>query len=433
MPVLAARVAPRDIPASARGARLRETWGRLLEWRGCGRHLGVCARSLDPRRHDSKRGDATLLDTRSNAPGQNLQLDVVAFESPLDTARSSKKRPAAEPASSLHHKKRREEDTLQTRFEARQTFPLPNLLQRSVQEVTFAAHLLDVTGELTVAALAHCLCRGDALGQVDMVFDQLGCACEWDPLWCHSAERVEGDVRKTERMLRECSDLQVVRLRIGAPPLGLLASSPRYIEITVPADTSIPKAAQAFGKRISCPEPFASRLRQAHGRKRPRAVQVVNDLFCLCDAAYKKAFASMVKSVGHNNALNMVQNVHGVWTSIGIIAKALALLRTEFGMTAQDLVTFVGDGVASAMVGDNADVFWAGLEKLRAQGMTTKHLVTFVGDGVASAIVGDNADVFWAGLKKMRPGHEHHDAGSSMDFRLQGKALIERGTGEPST
>ncbi len=328
----------------------------------------------------------------------------MVFTSQVDnTARSSKKRPAAESASGVHRKKRREEDTLQTRFEARQTFPLPNLVQRSVQEVTFAAHILDVTGELNVASLAHCLCRGDALGQVDMVFDQLGCACEWDPLWCHSAERVEGDVRKTERMLRECCDLQVVRLRIGAPPLPMnLASSPRYIEITVPAKTSIPKAAQAFGKRISCPEPFASRLRQAHATKRPRAVQVANDLFCLCDAAYTKGFASMVKLVGHNNALNMVQNVHGVRPSIGVLATSLALLRTKFGMTTKQLVTFVCDGVASALAGDSAEVFWAGLEKLRAQGMRTKDLVTFVRGGVASAIAGDTPEVFWAGLEKLR-------------------------------
>ncbi len=54
-------------------------------------------------------------------------------------------------------------------------------------------------------------------------------------------------------------------------------------------------------------------------------------------------------------------------------------------MTTKDLVTFVCDGVASAIVGDKADVFWAGLERLRAGGTTADHLVTFSSEGLAFA------------------------------------------------
>jgi len=64
--------------------------------------------------------------------------------------------------------------------------------------------------------------------------------------------------------------------------------------------------------------------------------------------------------------------------------------------------TFMCGGVAAAIAGPNAALFWAGVERLKRDlGISGKDLVTFMGNGVAAAIAGPNAALFWAGLSRL--------------------------------
>ena len=259
---------------------------------------------------------------------------------------------------------------------------------------------------LDLPNLVRCLCRGDELGDVDVVFDVLSCACEWDPLPYHTAERVETDVKKTVRLLRSDSGLLVVRVRVGAPPLPpQLTSHPRCIVVDLDAGTSIPEALQQFGRRVCdrVKDPFVSRLRDAHGKKRPLAEVEVHNLYCRCDVAYREGYASMEELLGPRNAEVVEQRVHGVRRNVKAIALFLGRVQTTWGMTKEDLCKFMGGSVAAAMVSDKASVFWAGLETLRTTwGMTKEDMCKFMCDSVAAAMVSDKASVFWAGLETLR-------------------------------
>ena len=234
----------------------------------------------------------------------------------------------------------------------------------------------------------------------------LSCACEWDPLPYHTAERVETDVKKTVRLLRSDSGLLVVRVRVGAPPLPpQLTSHPRCIVVDLDAGTSIPEALQQFGRRVCdrVKDPFVSRLRDAHGKKRPLAEVEVHNLYCRCDVAYREGYASMEELLGPRNAEVVEQRVHGVRRNVKAIALFLGRVQTTWGMTKEDMCKFMGNSVAAAMVSDKASVFWAGLETLRTTwGMTKEDMCKFMCDSVAAAMVSDKASVFWAGLETLR-------------------------------
>ena len=239
---------------------------------------------------------------------------------------------------------------------------------------------------LDLPNLVRCLCRGDELGDVDVVFDVLSCACEWDPLPYHTAERVETDVKKTVRLLRSDSGLLVVRVRVGAPPLPpQLTSHPRCIVVDLDAGTSIPEALQQFGRRVCdrVKDPFVSRLRDAHGKKRPLAEVEVHNLYCRCDVAYREGYASMEELLGPRNAEVVEQRVHGVRRNVKAIALFLGRVQTTWGMTKEDLCKFMGGSVAAAMVSDKASVFWAGLETLRGADVA---VANFVCGGIAARL-----------------------------------------------
>jgi len=77
-------------------------------------------------------------------------------------------------------------------------------------------------------------------------------------------------------------------------------------------------------------------------------------------------------------------------------------LALEFGITNSLLVTFICDGAMSAMLHENADVFWAALRRLGTEfGISGQCLATFMCGGVARFIMED-ADRFFAMLKTLQ-------------------------------
>jgi len=82
--------------------------------------------------------------------------------------------------------------------------------------------------------------------------------------------------------------------------------------------------------------------------------------------------------------------------------ESLERLALEFGITNGLLVTFMCGGAMSAMLHENADVFWAALRILGTEfGIRGQCLATFMCNGVARFIMED-ADRFFAMLKKLK-------------------------------
>jgi len=82
--------------------------------------------------------------------------------------------------------------------------------------------------------------------------------------------------------------------------------------------------------------------------------------------------------------------------------ESLERLAREFGITNGLLVTFMSNSAMSAMLHENADVFWAALRRLGTEfGIRGQRLASFMRGGVAKFIMED-ADRFFAMLKKLK-------------------------------
>ena len=208
---------------------------------------------------------------------------------------------------------------------------LPRLGQRSHEELVFSAHVLDALGELSLPALAECLCLGDDAGQLDAMFGAIDVALEWDG----GGERFHGegsmarDVAKTERLLAQSATVRVVRMRVGAPPIPALDGRERCAVVCVPANATMLHALRAFAAAVRpfVAEPYKARLANLHGHKRPRAALEVHHLECACDAQFARGVRRLRGLLGDDAAYHVVSRVHGVRANTVAVADGLATLR----------------------------------------------------------------------------------------------------------
>eukprot|EP00966_Prymnesium_polylepis_P100806 2334742-Prymnesium_polylepis.4 len=150
--------------------------------------------------------------------------------------------------------------------------------QRSLEEVVATAYLADALHTLP-SLRDHLLC-GDATHRSDAVFDLGGqvIVYEHDPGFWHPTDRLEGDMNKTRLLLDGDERLVVVRARVKAPPLPL--EDPRCVLVHVKSSKpGIVLAAVAPALAPYVPEPFSSRLRQAHSGVRKIAEMAAMDLY----------------------------------------------------------------------------------------------------------------------------------------------------------
>ena len=288
---------------------------------------------------------------------------------------------------------------------------LPNLRQRSHEELVFGAMLLHAIGELTLPMFASCLCKADDMGLVDIVFPQLNMAMEWDGGYYHDETQIERDTKKTIRLIQENAELIVLRIRHGAPRIEALQCIDKCICVHVPDDASLEdtliKAAEAVQSRL--PESYASLLlRSAKSTTRDIANVVVCNLRCKCDTAFGTAFDRLSQLMGDRVvAQKIVDSVHGVRSHLAVIVDGLVRMQAEWGMQKADLCTFMSDSVAAAISGDaaKAQAFWDGVGTLKTEwGMQKVDLCTFMSNSVAAAISGDaaKAQAFWDALHSLR-------------------------------
>ena len=162
--------------------------------------------------------------------------------------------------------------------------------QRSLEEVKMTAYLCDALHELPL--LRDVLLRGDAMIKTDAVFDLGGTlvAFEHDPGFWHDEANVERDMDKTRKLLEAYPGLIVLRLRVDAPRLPI--NHPRCVVVHVEQGSlGAMLATVAVSMAPFAPEPYASRLRQAHAGKRRVAELASVDLFAEMCPGYEARLA----------------------------------------------------------------------------------------------------------------------------------------------
>ena len=269
----------------------------------------------------------------------------------------------------------------------------PSMKQRSRAEVVFDCYWLVALGKLSMANLVKALNTGYSLGLTDAAFtgyDGIPAhAMEYDDGFWHDEARVGGDVRKTQRLLRESPDMLVCRIRLDAPPLGM--EHARLI-VAEGADRhpgrAVSKMALAFAAHPSVSEELRERLKHSarNVARNKQADQLAHNFFLKADAAYKQAIRDLEDVVGSPEAARRVLEKHGVVTRLDVIVVGLKRFRDELGVPVADLPTLLSSGVAAAV---EHPAFWRGIDTLKAMGVPGAKLPTFMCDGVASALVND--------------------------------------------
>ena len=261
--------------------------------------------------------------------------------------------------------------------------------------VCHLARRLGVDVEGILEGLKHTLVPGDA-GSWDwswMPQDGQGkLLLDYDGGHFHREDRVLRDYNKTMHAVDSNANVFVVRVRVDAAVLNVSHSHVRIVVCD-----SFDPAALALGildiittdfrllERIPQPSIFDPEV-------------VLDEVESRVNKEYDHAFQRILR-VGNDDLdwANAILNTNGALPRLGDFAAGLERLQDDFGMTKEDMLTFMSGSVAARIADPE---FWNGLESLRTDwGMTTEDLVTFMCDGVACRL-GDPQ--FWEGLIRLR-------------------------------
>tara|TARA_B110001450_G_scaffold253714_1_gene277681 strand:+ start:1027 stop:1605 length:579 start_codon:yes stop_codon:yes gene_type:complete len=139
---------------------------------------------------------------------------------------------------------------------------------------------------LTLANFSNVLCRGDDVGKVDVVFDELKIICEWDGGYYHTEEKIDADIKQTNRILDdpEYVDYVVVRMRAGAPRIPELDAHSRCIMVYMPTNVAMKAALQQFAAHVQLivPEVYGARLTSARNNEK-LVNEMVQTLYSKCN------------------------------------------------------------------------------------------------------------------------------------------------------
>ena len=209
---------------------------------------------------------------------------------------------------------------------------------RSKEEVVQSAYIADAMHMLPF--LKDALLLGDDTCHADCVF-YLGpilLAYEHDPGFWHGEERLERDLRKTEKLLASSDKCVVLRCRIDAPRL----------EVDHPRCVVVETKSTSFGKRLveiaaklaeHLPEPFASRLRSAHGGQRKAAELHAEALYKEICPDYEtkvKERADFLADAG----LSAIDAEKLVGIPMSVMHNSVAYLTGELGMAKAKIAAF---------------------------------------------------------------------------------------------
>ena len=283
---------------------------------------------------------------------------------------------------------------------------IPNLFKRSNEELNFWAIVLQSQQQLSLEKFAQRLWQADKLGDVDY-FDEfvlphgtIQIAAEWDGGYRHNDDRIENDIRKTMKILRENPGMYVVRIRVGAPPIPELQNVDRCIIVQVPAGTFPVDAMLPFANAIR-PLISGHDIFPAIPTSSERASVEVTNLRCVCNNAFAKAFARLKVLLGEKLAFKFVKVKYGVRGNLGKVVDGMERFKQEWKMGPDKLFRITCDSVIAAI---SRDAFWTNLATLiTVCGIeTSEQLCKIMCNSVASALGRDNIDAFWENLAKLK-------------------------------
>ena len=251
------------------------------------------------------------------------------------------------------------------------------MVKRSKEEIAFLAYLLRALGlPCTQKQLLSCLDRGTRHGLWDGRIELHENTILWydyDGGYYHTPDRVAHDTAKMTRKLAEDPCYRVLRVRANAHGMevdeGVLG--------VAPFTTSSKPWEQLRDIRKDVlrllPSVFASRLATASLQRDKVIDGVVDDVMLLVDKRYAHEFAMVENEVGKKRAKTML-GAHGVKTLLraGLFVSALKLARTDLGLDAAQLVTFMCDSVAARLTGDGF------LDALKRTGCKRKHVTVAI-------------------------------------------------------
>jgi len=233
------------------------------------------------------------------------------------------------------------------------------MVNRSREEVAFCAYLLHEAGFVcSVPVLRGALDAGARAGLWDACLPLTDGTVLWidyDGGYYHTNERLAYDVAKTRRKLDEDPRHRVLRVRVNAPILAPdAADNPVDIAWMAPFTDKTVAWRQLGDVRGAIkrflPPANATKLASATLQRRAIVEGVVHDTMVALDKRYSAEVRLLAEEVGGVNAkkLHAVGNVKTLLRA-GLFLAALGTLRTDLGLDAAQLVTFMCNGVAARL------------------------------------------------------------------------------------
>ena len=269
---------------------------------------------------------------------------------------------------------------------------MPTMSQRSETEVRLVVemamtlvdslhgHEATTLGQKALLAVINKAFRaGDKAAHADAVFELPGISTsiilEYDGSHWHNADRVDGDVRKTLKLLKLKPDAIVVRARaLGAAPLlKALEDAGADMKRVVLVELNKDASAQRANTPVLAMSAIAAKLGPAlkeHGRgdhlnvylerlqfaaaKPSRSKcwvqlgdEVKNATFCASSSTYNAAFEQLVEVAGTRGlALELLNASSGIKPRLEGIVRGLKILRDEFGVPPADFKTILSGSLA---------------------------------------------------------------------------------------
>jgi hypothetical protein len=225
---------------------------------------------------------------------------------------------------------------------------------------------------------------------------------EYDPGYTHTGkDRVEGDVRKTEKLLKNASpDDIVVRLRVNAPSIDNYfpeeIREKRLLIVNVTTnEQNFSKLAEIVAKKIAecgsnrLSDDTKKQLLGVNGKKDKSAEDTAHKLLMCIDDEYKHNIEELERLVGEKDALRIL-NCHGVKSRIDKFVHGYEMADQEWQFRHALMVRFVCNcGVPSRI---DSPTFRAAVGALRTDpelglNLSDTQLVDLVGNDCAAARV----------------------------------------------
>ena len=228
---------------------------------------------------------------------------------------------------------------------------------RSRAEFFLVAHYLDACGELNEANLIKVLNDGNRILRTDAAFFKTTTPgfpevlLEYDPGYTHGLDRLEGDCKKTNRLLAEGPQrAMVVRLRVDAPLLVKVPREHPRLILLETGDANLRRLAHTTLRALfeRCPEQFstdaAKRVASLRSDVKNRCAEdVVHRLMMRIDCEYKRNIEQLSSEYGQGVARKLLKT-NGVKSKLSKFMQGMRNTQAELGLTKTQIVSLASNG-----------------------------------------------------------------------------------------